>query len=373
MSAQIDVNPKLLIWAREERFGNAPLLDVAKEIKIAQEDLVKWEHDGKNVPFDALEILAKAYKRQTVVFFLPDVPQKTKKIKDFRNLVNGAEGFSPDTLLAVRRTERYLNIARELQAESYWNQQYDWAKSFTGKKSKVEEEAKRIRDLLGSPKDGKLNKRNSDDAFRYWRKIIEEKLGIFVFQFSMPESELDGFSYAIDHLPYAIVINNKKQAVRKTFTLFHELAHILKHNPGACKIDPLSSQEQFAIELECNAFAGEFLVPDTTVKQVNSVDQIFEFAKEYNVSGETYPRRLFEKKKIGRQIFFQWLEEVRERSSSFPRIKREGEGGPSMLIQSKSTRGAKFFELVSNAAIANQLSYSTAADLLGLKASSIST
>jgi Zn-dependent peptidase ImmA (M78 family) len=373
MSAQVDINPKLLIWAREERFGKASLLDIAKEIKVAVEDLAKWEHDGKNVPFDSLEILAKVYKRQTAIFFLPDVPQKTKKIKDFRNLANGAEGFSPDTLLAVRRTERYLNIARELQNELYWKEQYHWMNSFTGKKSEIENEANKIRELLGSPPDGKLNKRKSDDAFRYWRKKVEEKLGIFVFQFSMPESELDGFSYAFDHAPFAIVINNKKPAVRKTFTLFHELAHILKHDPGACKTDPLSSQEKFSIELDCNVFAGEFLVPGSTLQGVNSVDQIFEFAKEYNVSGETYLRRLFEKNKISRQFFFQWLEEVREKSNSFPRIKREGEGGPSMLIQSKSIRGAKFFDLISNAAIANQLSYSTAADLLGLKASGIPT
>lgn len=373
MSAQVDINPKLLIWAREERFGKASLFDIAKEIKIAQEDLVKWEQDGENVPFDTLETLAKAYKRQTAIFFLPDVPQKTKKIKDFRNLANDADGFSPDTLLAVRRTERYLNIARELQNESYWKQQYDWMDSFTGKKSEIEDEANRMRELLGSPADGKLSKRKSEDAFRYWRKKIEDRLGVFVFQFSMLEDELDGFSYAFDHAPYAIVINNKKPAVRKTFTLFHELSHLLKHDPGACKTDPLSSQEKFNIELDCNAFAGEFLVPGPTVQRVDSVDQIFEFAKEYNVSGETYLRRLFEKNKISRQIFFQWLEEVRERSNSFPRTKREGEGGPSMLIQSKSTRGAKFFDLVSNAAVANQLSYSTAADLLGLKASSIPT
>lgn len=372
MSIQVDVNPKILVWAREDRFGKMNLSEVSEKIKINHADLVQWEQDGKAVPFGVLEALAKAYKRQTTVFFLPDVPQKTRSIKDCRNLANGAEGFSPDTLLAIRRTERYLSIARELNGRPYWDQQYEWIQEFAGTKENALKEIAQIRRLLGSPEDGKLNKKKADDAFRYWRKKIEEKLGIFVFQFSMPENELDGFSHAFEHFPYAIVINNKKPAVRKSFTLFHELAHILKHNPGACKIDPLSSKERFDVELECNAFAGEFLVPAGTVQNVNTVNQIFEIAQTYNVSGETYLRRLFEERKVTREVFFEWLDEVRRRSNSFPRKnKQPQEGGPSMLIQSKSTRGAKFFDLVTNAAVSNQINYSTAADLLGLKAVNI--
>lgn len=371
MSVMVDLNPKILVWAREERFGSEALSEVARKVKVDLSDLQKWEQDGKGVPFGAIEVLAKAYKRQTTIFFLPTVPEKTKKVKDCRNLANGASGFSADTLLAIRRTERYLETARELEGQSYWDQQYSWLASFTGEQAKFPEEITNLRELLESPQDGKLNKPKAEDAFRYWRNLIEQKLGIFVFQFSMPEEELDGFSYAFEHVPYAIVINNKKPAVRKTFTLFHELGHILKHDPGACKTDPLSTQEGFKTELECNSFAGNFLVPTHTVQNVNSIDQIFEKAKAYNVSGETYLRRLHDEKKISDDLFFEWLSEVRERSNSFPRRKKEDKKGPSAIIQSKSTRGAKFFELVSNAAISNRLSYSTAADILGLKAVNI--
>lgn len=367
---QTKINPQILIWAREERFGKISVKDVADKLGIDFSDLVRWESNGDNIPFETLELIAKTYKRQAATFFLPEVPPAGKKIKDYRNFGGSRGEFSPDTLLAIRRTERYLDIARELIDTSYWNQQYEWTKKFTGKRENLRKETVYLRKLLDIPLDGQINRHRVDDAFRYWRSRVEEKLGIFVFQFSMPEEEIDGFSYAFDSFPYAIVINNQKAIVRRIFTLFHELAHILKHASGVCKPDFSSTEEKFAIELDCNSFAGEFLISEQSVKNVDSIDKIFHIAKTFNISGETYLRRLFELGKIDKETFFNWLGEVRERSNRFAK-KPRGKGGPSRLIQSKSTRGNKFFNLVTNAAITNQISFSTASDLLGLRVGSI--
>lgn len=368
---EVNINPKVLIWAREEQFGELSPTYVADQIGVDADDLMRWEREGTNIPFNILESFAKAYKKQTAVFFLPEPPQKTKKIKDFRNLTTGAGKFSPDTLLANRRAERYLEVARELEGLSYWNQKYEWIRSFTGKKEKIREETAFLRALLGSPQDGRINKRKSDEAFRYWRRKIEEKLNIFVFQFSIPEGELDGFSYAFDQFPYAIIINNKKASVRKIFTLFHELSHILRNTPGACKTDPLSTSEHFSIELECNSFAGEFLIPHESIKIAQSADEIYELAKPFNVSGEVYLRRLSDEKKISHDAFFNLLEEVRAKSNSFIKTKADNTGPRSRVILSKSSRGNKFFDLVVNAAVTNRISYSTASDLLELKVGNI--
>lgn len=365
----VNVNPKILVWAREERFGKLSINDIANKLRIDASNLEKWETDGVGIPFKILELIAKGYKRQTATFFLPDVPPKVKKIQDHRNIAVSDGKFSPKTLLAIRRTERYLEVARELQGRDHWEHQYQWIKGLTGKKENIKKETAYLKEILGSPFDGRISQPRSDAALRYWRAKIEEKLGIFTFQFPMPEDELDGFSYAFDSPPYAIVLNNQKPYVRRVFTLFHELCHILRHNSGVCKPDQASANQQFDIELECNSFSGEFLVPSDSVRKTDSVNEIFELARNFNISGEVYLRRLLEEKKIGRDIFFNLLNEVREKSNQFPRRKRKG--GPSMLIQSKSTRGNKFFNLVTNAAATNQISYSAASDLLGLKAGNI--
>lgn len=361
---KIDVNPKILIWAREER-GISPQ-DAATKLKMNLGDLNQWEVDGKDVLFKSLESIAKLYKRQTAVFFLPDVPQKTKKPKDFRNLAVTNGAFSPETMLAIRRTERYLQTARELQGVDYWNKQYSWLKDFSGRKDEIEKEIKTLKEILKVDIDGKSTQR-SDAAFRKWRTKIEEQLGIFIFQFPMGQNEFDGFSYAFDEFPYAIVVNNQNAAVKKIFTIFHELVHIFRHDPGACKPD--YQDNQIIVELECNNFAGKFLVPENLLERADDVDEIFRLAGNFNVSGEAYLRRLDEENRISKTEFFDLLHPVRERSNSFKKQKQSG--APSMIIQSKSTRGNKFFNIVTGAVTNNQISYSAASDLLGLKVGSI--
>jgi len=365
----VNINPKILIWAREESFGKMSARGVADRLRIGVFDLMRWETDGVGIPFETLELIARNYKRQTATFFLLSVPPKTKKIKDYRNIAVSDGKFSPETLLAIRRTERYLEIARELQGSGYWEHQYQWIKSLSGKQENIKKDTAYLREILDSPLDGQISQPRPDAALRYWRSKVEEKLGIFTFQFPMPENELDGFSYAFDPFPYAIVVNNQKPYVRRIFTFFHELSHILKQKSGVCRPDYGLTTNQVDIELECNSFAGEFLVPGHSVRGADSVDKIFALARDFNISGEVYLRRLLEEKKISRDIFFSWLNEVRERSHQFPR--KEKKGGPSMLIQSKSTRGNRFFSLITNAAATNQISYSIASDLLGLKAGNI--
>lgn len=364
----IKVNPDILIWARKE--SGMSREDVVKNLNLKAPDLIEWETNGEGMPFDVLQSIAKIYKRQTAVFFLPEVPPRTQKIKDCRNLVKDRGHFSPDTLLAIRRTSRYLRFARELLNPSYWNAQYGWMKYFSDKQKDLILKTKLLRRILDAPLDEQMSQRNPEVAFRYWRSKIEEKLGIFVFQFSMPEEELDGFSYAFKELPYGIAINNKKVPVRKIFTLFHELAHILKHSPGVCQTNlDLDVEKDTGIEFECNNFAGNFLVPKEKVKIANSVKEIFELARLFNVSGEVYLRRLLSEKEIERSVFFELLDGVRERSRKFRRKKKKGY--PSMIIKSRSTRGNRLFDIVVNAATKNKINFSVASDLLGLKVRNI--
>lgn len=362
---KVDINPKILIWAREERGMSTTY--VADKLKLEVSDLNQWEHNGKDILFGSLESVAKLYKRQTAVFFLSDVPAKVKKPKDCRNLAVDGGIFSTETMLAIRRTERYLHTARELLGIPFLDKQYEWLKNFNGKNKNIEKEVALLRELLEVDVDGK-SAQKSDVAFRNWRTKIEEKLGIFVFQFPVPENELDGFSYAFDEFPYAIVVNNKNAPVRKIFTLFHELYHILKQDSGACKPNFITPN-QLNIELECNKFTSKFLVPKDHLKVTNSIDEIFRLAGLLNVSGEVYLRRLFDENRISKNKFFELLDSVRERSNRFPRKKREGY--PSMIIQSKSTRGNKFFNIVINAATNSKISYSAGSDLLGLKVGNI--
>ena len=74
----VDVNPKLLVWARDE-LGIKPA-EVAEYLKTDEETI-----NGRAIKYTDLKRLASYYKRQVPVFFLPQAPKSITKPKDFRN------------------------------------------------------------------------------------------------------------------------------------------------------------------------------------------------------------------------------------------------------------------------------------------------
>lgn len=363
----VDVNPNIMVWAREEM--GMQLEHVAEKQKLDPSDLSNWETSGIAVPFGTLESLAKQYKRQTSVFFLSTTPAKTKKPKDCRNLGVSAGKYSSDSLLAIRRTERYLDVAQEISGSPYWDERYNWLKKFDEIEVNEKNTIEIISELFHSEIDDISKTHIPQVAFRKWRAAIEEKLGIFIFQFPMNETEIDGFSYAFDNYPYAIVINNRNSAARKIFTIFHELFHIIQRMPCACDTGLSDDKNQLATELECNSFAGNFLVPTSKLDRADSMEEISLLARNLGVSAETYLRRMYEESMVSKKQFYEFLNLIKIEYRKY--VKPKSNGAPSMLIQSKSTRGNMFFDTVVGAAATSKISFSNASDLLGLNASKI--
>lgn len=363
---KIQVNPQVLQWARKEAGYKQPE-DIAVKLHIPTERYTNWETTGKEIPLGMLKSIANYYKRQLAVFLLPAPPPKLKKPKDFRNLAVSQAGLSPDTLLAMRRAHKYLELARGILGEEYWTNQYGWQKEIEGflkKGTKVFDEkiTEWLRGKLKITIDQQQKFSGYDDAFKKWRNSIEREFGIFVFQFSMPEKELDGFCYAGDKPPYAIIINSDTFKPRRIFTLFHELAHIFKHQSGICLPDITSEKQD--IEFECNDFAGKFLVPDTNVYPIENIKDLAELAKRFKVSREVYLRRNFERKFIKEKEFFGFLKDLKELPP--PPKKDKKHGAPAPPVLSKSARGEKFYNLILDAVYNNKIDYTTASDALGM-------
>src|SRR5581483_6168217 len=120
----VDINPEILSWARQEAGFTLP--EIADYINTREDVLNKWEKDGLQVKYTDLARLAKRYKRQIPVFFLKETPAKTKKPTDYRNLSLTSKGLHSDTMLAIRRTSRYIRVYRELSNQDRINTQYRW-------------------------------------------------------------------------------------------------------------------------------------------------------------------------------------------------------------------------------------------------------
>jgi len=126
-----------------------------------------------------------------------------------------------------------------------------------------------------------------------------------------------------------IYINNSQAKIRQIFTLFHELAHLLfktggidlRHNDFIQRMRGPNKR----VEVFCNKFAGEFLVPTEAIKpriRNHTIDNnlLTRLARNYSVSREVILRKCLDLNHITKAFYEakvkEWNEERLARDSS---------------------------------------------------------
>jgi Zn-dependent peptidase ImmA (M78 family) len=294
MPEGIAVNGDVITWARE-RAGLSPEEAAQKFPKIAA-----WEAGATSPSYPQLESMADEFRIPVAVFFFPERPNVPRIEETFRTL--------PDTEFArlPRRIQFLLRKAKAFQlglheltqgrnpAERLITRDVE----FTVRMS-PDTMAARVRDYLGISLDQQTAWRNIDEALKEWRQALY-RVGIFVFKDAFREESFSGFSLYDDVFPI-IYVNNSAAKTRQIFTLFHELGHLLFHTSG---IDPLDDQyvERLPerprhIEVLCNRFAAQFLVPE----------QAFEAALVGKPPTEQTAELLAERFHVSREFIFRKL------------------------------------------------------------------
>lgn len=353
----VNINPSVLLWARQEAGYNID--EVATKLSVNSDRYKVWEKEGKDIPFGKLQNLATYYKRQIAVFFLPEVPAKIKKPKDYRNLSPADSSFSKEILLTLRRSAHLQRIANELEGENYWNKKIGWLKDIEIIKNEGDT-ITRLRGLLDIDIDQQLSWTSDSEAYRHWRTAVEDKLGILVFQFSIPVEELQGFCMS-DSLPYIIVTNSNHSYTGRIFTIFHELAHILRHQSGMCLVDKVEQNQKE--EWACNSFAGNFLAPLNTIIPTDDLKEIGTYSRKLKVSREVYLRRLKEEGLLPDVKFYSLLDEIKATYKK----KEKSKGFVLPEVKSRASRGETFYNIVFEALGTNRINYTDAAHALGLR------
>jgi Zn-dependent peptidase ImmA (M78 family) len=363
MNTVLKINPEILKWARKERGYSK--LEIARKIHVDQTQYSTWEETGTGLSLDDLIALSKVCKRQIAFFFLPYTPPKTKKPTDYRNLEPKQARLTEKSLLAIRRTVRYQEFLLELHGSEYYKEKYTWIyqykKLFQELPENVDDITYWVRELLKYPILEQLTDNiNPEASYKRWRNSVEQNLGIPVFQFSMDQSEVQGFSYS-DSFPYCIAINNAYPATSRSFTLFHELSHIMKNQSGLCKPHDTFKPGD-SVEYGCNAFAGCLLVPSKEVIPAHDKDTIFEYAKSFKISSEVYLRRLFTLGHVSENEFFDLLVQIRNSVLPVPPHYPK-----SPVNKAVNSRGIILFNSTVDAMNKGKISYSLASDILDLK------
>ena len=256
--------------------------------------------------FNQLQKIASFFGRG-VLFFLDDSPVDERQVHSpqFRTLANQKLAISPKTKTLIERAEKqravYLSLLEDLDAEDEISfhppaiDQLDPASA-----------AQVIRDWLD------LDETNN---FESYRSAVESR-GVLVFRTNgyagkwqlAKEDSIFGFSLYDERCPL-IVVKKLDAEVRQSFTLFHELGHLLLHRTSSIdeEIDLFSHSGQ---EREANEFAGHLLVPPKFLKKIDDEERpadVSEFdswlencRKAWGVSSEVILLRLIDSKRLTR-------------------------------------------------------------------------
>lgn len=326
----IGINPEILRWARN--FTGLSISEVAQIMKKDNEEIQAWE-TGHRVPtYVQLEKMAyEVYKRPLAIFFFPEPPVESNPKKSFRTMPDfELENLSRDTLYAIRQAKALQLSLYEL---SEGINQSDY-KIFNDIKISPDFDlvslTKILRKYLNISLDKQIRWKSNEEAIDNWRDEIESK-GIFIFKRSFKQKDISGFCLIDKEFPI-ILINNSTSKNRQIFTLFHELAHILLNNNGITKeddsyIDIISGYER-DVEIFCNKFASEFLVPNDDLekfllKNELSDDKIEMLSNRYKVSYEVILRKIYDRGLISKNTY---MIKVAEWRSNHPKKKTKGGG-----------------------------------------------
>lgn len=374
MKDKLPINPDVLKWARTSL--RLSLEEVAQRLgaKFEVEVLQAWENEEGSPTYPQLEKLAhEIYKRPVAVFFFPSVPKEETPTTEFRTLPdNVADELPPEIVKLYRKAKLFQLYIEEL---------YEGEKSVTtslldafeiNEKSEFPLMTKAIRKALGVSIEEQSEWRSTETAFKKWRDALEAN-GVFIFKDSFRNDDYSGF--CLYHQKYPIIlVNNSMPDSRQVFTLFHELGHLLYHSGG---IDFRSREavrsfqgHYLNVEVSCNRFANEFLVPqevfDSFEPRISKAD--FEKLADYfSVSREVILRKYLDRGLFDANYYEKMASEWAAQA------KKKGEPGGNYYYNQRTYLGERYINLVYERYYQNRISVDSVAEYLNIKVKNLPT
>lgn len=292
---------------------------LAREMGITPANFAKVMNGELGLTFNQLRKLAVFFGRGTL-FFLEPGPVNEAKVHSpqFRTLRNQKPELSHSLKLLIERVERHRLVFLALREEL---DEADFVRfsppDLTG--LSIPEAANRVRVWLD------LKQRND---FNSYREAIES-CGLLVFRSNgyngkwqiAKDSPILGFSLYDSECP-VIVVKKQDAETRQSFTLVHELGHLLLHRASSID-DERDLYSEDGKEREANAFAGHLLVPDNFLLSICDEERPLDVAefddwlapqrRAWGVSGEVILRRLMDAGRLPQTTYASYREWSQQR------------------------------------------------------------
>ena len=299
------VSPTVLTWARET--AGLTRAEAARKLQLGEahgmapaERLAALEAGDGDPTRSMLGRMARQYRQPLVAFYLDEPPRRSAAGTDFRTLT-GRTSTEQDALV---RTLVRDAIARQRIVRDQLEDEDAEAVAFIGTVAMsdgLQPALQALRDVVGKASAGR------PPGFDDLRDAVEQA-GVYVLlqgnlgshHTALETSAFRGFALADPLAPF-IVINSNDARAAWSFTLLHEMVHLLLGQTGISGADSESATERF-----CNDVASEFLLPSSAVEAFASpglaedslVEALGELSKKWKVSHALIAYRLYRSGKI---------------------------------------------------------------------------
>ncbi len=377
------INPEILTWARET--AELTREEAAKKIgfqdtreRTAAERLRTYESGQDDPSRSVLVRMSKHYHRPLLTFYLSKPPQKGDRGTDFRTLHAGIS-IKDDVILdtLIRDIKARQSLVRAVLEDEDEIEKLPFIGSHEisdGSQAIL----KSLQNLLQVRREDYYAQPGAATAFNMLRTNTEN-MGVFVvlkgnlgsYHTEIGTEVFRGFSIADAIAPF-VIINEYDARTAWSFTLLHEIVHLILGQTGVSNARPDNDIEMF-----CDDVAGRFLLPNRELQCLDLkrsrdtddlLERISEFANSRNISRTMVAYRAYRTNEINQSIYErlsmrfrrQWLDNRNNRRE------RQGNGGDFYATRRHRT-GDGLISLVKQMMSTGALSTTKAAIVLGVK------
>lgn len=358
------INPVRIEWCCAD-FGISPK-ELALTLGIAERSIERVMAGEDGLSFNQLRKIADYFGRG-VLFFLEEgeIDETQVHTTQFRTIANQKSEITPILRKLVERVERqreiYVSLVEDLdESEQITFNPPDLEGLQAPKAAEV------VREWLG------YDRINSFEGYRnalQLRGILVFKSNGYSGKWQIPKDDpILGFTLYNEVYP-VIFVKKQLSETRQTFTLAHELGHLLLHKNSS--IDDENDMYSYqGMEREANAFAGYLLFPDQALDLINDAERpedvsqydvwLNQNSKAYGVSCEVILRRLLDAGRLPRSDYNAYRERLRGLV-----IEEEGRGSRQYRHREPINMfGEKYVKTVLDALYAKQITLTKATNYL---------
>lgn len=387
---KVQVNPELLVWAR--RTAGLGVEEAAHLLRFedtrrrtAAERLASLERGAEAPSLSVLDRMAHRYHRPVLAFYLEHAPEEEESAARLRSAPGDLTRREAGLLDAfVRRMRERQRLLREALEDGEEGEVVPWVGS-ADVRDGATALAARIRRLLDLNLTEFRSRSDARAGFEWLRGKVETTGAVVLLEGDLGSHQtalelhvFRGLSLADPVAPF-IVINPGDADVAWSFTLLHELTHLVL---GQSEFVNLTSDDR--IERFCNDVAGEMLVPTRDLRRLRPMrardldqlrDSISDLAQAWRVSRSMVAYRAHRAGHLRREDFLSLLNvfgrQWRRAKEAQRAANRARPGGPNFYTVRRHRLGNAMTRRTKRLWRGGSLSTTEAGRILGVRGRSV--